>query len=167
MNIRNKLLLFEAKRWVGVTERGGNNKGDIVALFQDAIGPKGQKVAWCASFVQYCVQMVNGLSDYMDFIGEKGILPITENTQELFYKSTDKRKMTLPSEGCIVVWTKEGDRGHGHCGIVDKITFEGFNMKMTTIEGNTSKNGIDGVYVKSREKDFPGYKYLGCINPFA
>jgi len=44
---RHKLLVHEAKRWVRFTESGGDNRGQVVEMFQRAVDGKAQGEAWC------------------------------------------------------------------------------------------------------------------------
>ena len=48
--IKERLLIHEAKRWVGVTEVGGNNRGQVVEIFQKAVGGVANGQPWCMDF---------------------------------------------------------------------------------------------------------------------
>jgi hypothetical protein len=47
IQIKERLLAFEAARWKGITEVGGPNKGQIVEMFQKAVDGKAQGEPWC------------------------------------------------------------------------------------------------------------------------
>ena len=38
LTAKRRLLVAEAERWIGATEQGGNNQGQIVQMFQREIG---------------------------------------------------------------------------------------------------------------------------------
>ena len=46
------IIVQEAKRWLGTTERTGHNDGQTIRTFQRAVNPYPNKEAWCADFVQ-------------------------------------------------------------------------------------------------------------------
>ena len=58
--IRRRILLCEASRWVGSVEEGADNHGQLVKMFQSSVGGKpGDK--WCAFFVHYCLKHADRL----------------------------------------------------------------------------------------------------------
>jgi len=64
MAISNRLLIFEATRWLGIQEIGGNNRGQVIRMFQRVIG-RAQNEPWCMSFVQYCWHMTDVMYAYL------------------------------------------------------------------------------------------------------
>ena len=55
--IRKRLLVLEASRWIGVSEVGGQNKGQLVEMFQKSADDKASKEPWCLAFVLFCVKI--------------------------------------------------------------------------------------------------------------
>lgn len=167
--LKEKLLVHEASRWVGVTEQGGNNKGQIIEMFQATVG-KAVQESWCLSFVQYCLKQVDGL--YGDCkLGPNpiGVYPRIEACVP-FWKAIPANQRGSPRPGMLVFWehTKAGVRtGLGHTGIVVEVPND---LKVITIEGNTSPAaGIqregDGVYRKERPlTDVGDMKLLGFLS---
>ena len=63
-----RLLIFEARRWVGMTEIGGNNRGQVVEMFQRAVDGKASGEPWCAAFVFFCVGMVESMAAALGWV---------------------------------------------------------------------------------------------------
>lgn len=171
--IKQKLLCFEASRWRGITERGGDNKGQVVELFQAIIGGAVQE-AWCVSFIQYCLRQVDDLYDQCGLgIQPRSMMPRTESVVML-WKMTPLGSRCEPFPGCIVLWEhyKNGRKtGLGHAGLVIRV--ENQAQRMTTIEGNTSpaskiiQREGDGVYQKERPiGDVGDMRLLGFLKPW-
>lgn len=168
--IKVRLLIAEALRWVGTKEEQ-NNSGALVNLFQNWDGHPDQ-VPWCAAFVQYCLKMSCYTYDsIVQRCSKWHNITQTEHCQTMFYKTDTK--VDLPQLGDIVVWAhyKDGkNTGSGHCGIVAEI-IDGHTF--TSIEGNTSDgSGInregEGVYMKQRTiKDSDTFKILGFLRPWS
>jgi len=142
----NDVLVHEAQNWVG-TKEVGENSGPEVEMFQRALNSKPNKEAWCADFVIFCVQQVEKK------LGTKSLIYRSENAQELYKKSPDSIKRSVPSPGNVVIW-QFGNGTLGHAGIVEAIAKDGY---MTTIEGNTGEGtGViregDGVYRRTRKQ---------------
>jgi len=172
MSLKEELLCFEAKRWQGFTETGGDNRGQVVEMFQKAVGSASGE-SWCVSFIQYCVKMVDALAAQCRLTSPviKNSLVSTESVLALW--SGSPHAGVAPAPGTIVLWEhyKDGKRtGLGHAGIVLSLA----GGRMTTIEGNTSpsnavveRNG-DGVYVKDRPiGDVGNMKLLGFIKAWS
>lgn len=167
---KKRMLVFEAKRWVGITEVGGANRGQIVEMFQNAVDGKASGEPWCLGFVQFCLQMVDKEYDFVrQMKAAKAVVFETEHCLTLWNKSTVNQKKKLPESGTIVLW-KHGDTTSGHAGIVTEVLEKG---EFRTVEGNTSGGaGVvregDGVFERVRSINGAGsMKILGFISPWA
>lgn len=169
--IKVRLLISEAARWLGTKEEK-ENSGAFIKMFQNWDNHPDQ-VPWCAAFVQYCLKMTLYTYDSLfqccsDF---HKAFP-TEHCMTLWAKTDDKYKTQIPQEGSIVVWShiKNGKpTGTGHCGIVTKAAP---SQRFETIEGNTGDgSGInrdgDGVFARTRTlTGTEDFMVLGFILPF-
>lgn len=150
-------LILEAKRWVGVREKGGDNKGKEVELFQKAVDGKAQGESWCLGFVQFCVLKVL----------RETTLYKTEHCLTLWNKTPKEYRLEAPIPGAIMVWQHAGTSS-GHVGIVTRVAGDNIN----TIEGNTGDGaGVvregDGVYERTRsKKGTTSMQVLGWIKPY-
>lgn len=154
---RCELLVAEAKRWIGVSEKGGDNKGPEVEMFQRAVDGKAQGEAWCLAFVQFCVKRVDAEAETI--MGGPNLpdwLWQTEHCMTLWNNMPVGSKLKEPPHpGCLIVWQywKDGKpTPQGHVGIITEIV--DLNT-IKTIEGNTGPGlGVeregDGVYEKRR-----------------
>lgn len=167
-----KMLLAEADKWVGVSEKGGDNKGPEVEMFQKAVDGKAQGEPWCLAFVQYCVKKVDAR-----FEAENGgpnppdVLAQTEHVKTLWINTPKEARLADPISGCLVIWEHwdaKGPTGRGHVGIVDQIN----DKTMTTFEGNTGpgtevEREGDGVYKKTRSrKPIGSMRIVGFLVPW-
>lgn len=150
--LKERLLIHEAKRWVGITEQGGNNRGQLVQLFQKSAGGLANGEPWCMAFVQYCIQAVDSLvSDCLEG-SEKSPLFKGEHCLTVWNKS-QAWKIDAPSLGSLCIW-QHGQTASGHVGIVVGLNADGSIM---TVEGNTSSTDAgnqregDGVWLKRRQ----------------
>lgn len=160
----NEVLLLEAEQWVGTVEKGGDNMGPEVEMFQHAINSHPTGESWCMSFVQFCVQQVEKK------LNVKSQIYRSEWTVEVWKRSPAAMRLLRPEVGCIVIW-EHGTTGQGHCGIVENVADE---KTITTVEGNTGpgekseivRNG-DGVYrrIRSQSGTFE-MKILGYLKIF-
>lgn len=155
--LKEQLLIHEAKRWVGITEQGGNNRGQLVALFQKSTGGLANGEPWCMAFAQYCIQAVDSLvSDCLEG-SEKSLLFKSGHCLTVWNKS-QALKIEAPKPGSLCIW-QHGQTASGHVGIVVGVNTDGSIM---TVEGNTSSAGAgnqregDGVWLKRRQLDVPG-----------
>lgn len=174
MNLKEKILCFEAKRWQGVTEVGGDNKGQVVEMFQRIVGDANGE-SWCVSFVQYCIRLVDSLNQEAQLSPiAKSTIPMTESVVQL-WRTTPQALKGDAQPGRIVLWehTKNGSgTGLGHAGIVVGIGGGTSGNDLITIEGNTSPSTQieregDGVYLKRRPNgDLGSMKLLGFIKPW-
>lgn len=159
--IKKALFLHEAERWKGVTEVGGDNKGELVSLFQKAVDGKAKGEAWCMAWVMFCALEVDSI--YEKCLAEPlmdSSIPMmlfkAEHCLTVWNRSPPEAKIFNPAPGDIIIWQfyKNGlASASGHVGIVKKIIDAD---KLITIEGNTSSlvPGIDrdgnGIYEKIR-----------------
>lgn len=173
LDLKYRMLCYEASRWVGMTEVGGDNKGQVVELFQKVIGGANRE-AWCLSFVMYCIKSVDDCYNFCRMgLYPDSPLKKTESTIDLWNSSSPLSKVN-PSAGKIVIWEHYSSKGMrtglGHAGIVIGFDTDG---ALLTIEGNTSpsvaeinRNG-DGVYKKRRPLgDVGTMKLLGFLDPW-
>lgn len=145
----NEVLLLEAENWVGTIEKGGDNCGPEVEMFQHAINSHPSGESWCMSFVQFCVQQVEKK------LNIKSNIYRSEWTVEVWKRSPASMRLLQPEVGCVVIW-EHGETGQGHCGIIENVADE---KTITIIEGNTGpgekseivRNG-DGVYRRIRSQ---------------
>lgn len=169
----NLRMLDLAKFHIGVTERGGANRGPIVEKFQRAVDGLAQGEPWCMAFAQYLAietQAVHG-----------GAIQIfkTESCSLCWIKSPAGSKLVVPAPGLLAIW-KHGEAPvealpPGHVGIVAEVGTD----YMMTVEGNTNLGaGIvregDGVYLRKRplnpttlRADVGAMKLVGFLKVFA
>lgn len=158
-------LLSFAQSFIGVTERGGDNRGPEVEKFQKAVDGKASREAWCMCFVQYCLEEVE-----KKLQKNHGVFP-SEHCLTVWNGTHPSMKHSSPQPGDIVIWQyfKNGKAtASGHTGIVLSVN----DTKMVTVEGNTGpglevvREG-DGVYKKVRSiKGSAKMKVVGFIRPF-
>lgn len=161
--LKERLLIHEAKRWVGITEQGGNNHGQLVELFQRAVGGLANGESWCMAFAQYCVQQVDASVVHALLLDGKGSAkksPLfkSEHCLTVWNKSQDL-KIDVPVPGSLCIW-QHGQTASGHVGIVVDVSPDGSIM---SVEGNTqgdlSPEALaqgDGVWLKRRPLDAIG-----------
>lgn len=141
-----------AQSFVGVHEKGGNNKGFNDASFRALMVAQGwiPGYAWCSFFV---MAMLNecGIPNTIT-----GWAPTAYNRKDVIY--TDGKFVKAFYDGDVLVMTlsyndhKGRYKNIGHTGIVDRIG----QYSVRTIEGNTNQQGMrdsrtgDGVYYKIR-----------------
>ena len=153
--IKERLLIHEAKRWVGVTEIGGNNRGQLIEMFQRAVGGVANGQPWCMDFVQYCIAVVDDIfavgfgaeSARSALFRSEHCLTVWNHSQEL--------RLDKPKPGSLCIWQRHKDgkpTAQGHVGVVVGVNSDG---TLLTVEGNTSaEDGVqregDGVWLKHR-----------------
>ena len=166
--LKERLLVHETMRWVGVTEQGGNNRGQLVEIFQRAVSPDGRPHGepWCMAFVQYCIKAVDTLYtscidesvvDIMGVPNEAPALPSTlfrgEHCLTVWNRSSALRIAT-PQPGNLCVWQRYQNgkpTPSGHVGIITWVKDDG---SIITVEGNTvsdtdpAGNSPQGVFIK-------------------
>jgi uncharacterized protein (TIGR02594 family) len=140
----NKRLIEVAKKYVGVKESGGDNKGPEVEKFQKAVDGKASGEAWCMCFVQYCIKEVEKEKNI------KSKVFSSEHVMTVWNNTPKELRLTKPEVGSIMIWSFVGTAS-GHAGFVTKVG----PTRVDTIEGNTGDGkGIvregDGVYERNR-----------------
>jgi len=154
-----ELTLQIALSYDGVREKGGNNRGPQVEMFQKSIGLEAGD-PWCAAFVCYCIKEAGK---------QLGIKPQFQYGGSVYKLWTRNQALVLPGPGdnCVFLidhgLSRAGTRiGHtGFCVAVNQSHTE----TLETMEGNTNSAGSrdgDGAYHKSRQvSEFAhGYGYL-------
>ena len=160
-------FIKKAEKFIGVTEKGGDNSGPEVEMFQKAVDDKAQKEAWCLAFVQHCAKETD-----KEIPGNPNKLVKTEHCMTLWNKAPKECKLDKPEIGSVMLWQyfKDGKATtSGHAGIVTAINADG---TVDTIEGNTGpgKDVVregDGVYRKRRAiKGSPAMQVKGWVKPW-
>lgn len=170
-DIKLKLFVNEAKRWVSFTESGGDNRGQIVEAFQRVVDGKATGEAWCLCFVQYCLLHVDvAVSEIFDRTFPLHSVEKTEHCLTCWHKSPVVNKYRFPKEGLICIW-RHGASTRGHAGVVVKV--EKGTGYIWTVEGNTGPQNStvqregDGIYLKRRSLNGSGsMKIMGFIQPW-
>jgi uncharacterized protein (TIGR02594 family) len=151
-------LISEAKKWIGIREKGGDNKGPEIEMFQKASDGHASGQSWCMCFVQYCLMQVGG-----------SLLAKGSHCLNVWNNSPKDLRLTRPEPGAIMIWRHKGGSS-GHTGIVTRIIDD---LKVETIEGNTGPMSIvsregDGVYrkVRSIHPVIGNMLVVGWLRPF-
>lgn len=166
---RRQLLISEARRWVGIQEVGGNNRGQLVDIFLKTSGmPSGNP--WCMAFVEYCVTQVDRMAYLLNSTTTAAKMAKSARCMTVWEQSPLEVRDALPAPGSIVIWEKHGSTD-GHTGVVIEADPSAGVFK--TIEGNTSPIGAtieregDGVYQKSHTMHPTGtMDLIGFIYPW-
>lgn len=162
-----ELLVLEASRWVGITEKGGNNQGEIVKMFQSVIGGAVGE-AWCASYIAYCLKWTDRQMAILSDEWKASTLAKSEHCLTIWNTSPKAHRLTKPERGALVIW-QHGSTTSGHIGLIEKVEIDGM---LLTMEGNTgSGSGVvrdgDGVYRRSRSPRGAGdMKVVGYLKPW-
>jgi len=169
IQIKERLLAFEASRWVGTKEIGGDNRGQIVEMFQKAVDGKAQGEPWCLAFAQFCISIADQCFDAIQAAsGSQSPLKKTEHVLTL-WKSAPILMQCEPKPGCLMLWNhwKDGvPTSLGHVGIVIAVNGD----EIITVEGNTSGGpGVtregDGVFRRVRSQVGSGdMRVLGFLS---
>lgn len=143
-----------AESFLGIYEKGGNNRGFTDKYFRQLLEKQGWKpgYAWCSFFVM-------GVLDECDIPNTiTGWAPTAYNKKDVIF--TNGKFYQSYSSGDVLVMTlsyydaasSKRYKGIGHTGIVELIG----KYSVRTIEGNTNERGTrdsrtgDGVYRKVR-----------------
>ena len=147
MLIRHKAVEIAATQ-IGVHEKGGNNRGPMVRVYQAATDLGGTGWPWCAAFVSWCLAMAG--FDVAQIHGRASVGFIESWGRKNGYL------VTRPFKGDVFCWKLDSDNWPDHTGFVEKVLSLGPVMLLQTVEGNTSSgvsgsqdNG-DGVYRRRR-----------------
>jgi hypothetical protein len=161
-----------ALNYVGVTELGGNNKGQMVERFQRAVDGRAYGEPWCMAFVQYCLDEAKDMVEFMFQMSlPKSEIKESEHCMTVWNKSPVTLQKLNPEIGDIVIWQKYDHRTpttSGHTGIVVNVWNE---TTIQTVEGNTSnKSQRDGDAVESKTRsivtDIGSLKLKGFLSPY-
>ena len=168
INKRDARLLLQlvCECLVGIREKGGNNKGREVELFQKTIG-RSEGEAWCMGFVQSCIAYVERK------ISVASRIYPSEHCMTVWVRSPKILRVKFhPLPGAICIWNYIGSQS-GHTGIV-KVA-DAISRKMILVEGNTEAGIIGGkverdgggAYITNRSMDGSGkMKVVGFLKPF-
>lgn len=153
-HIRSECLIATALGFVGFTERGGNNKGQLVERFLKGTGLVGA-YPWCASFLHH----VGYWSQY-DVLTKKSSwpLPATAGCLDLHKAAKDKGLLVkVPERGDVFLKYIESEQRLAHTGIILAVkVLPNGTFECLSVEGNTNETGTrdsntgDGVLIKSR-----------------
>ena len=141
-----------AESFIGISEKGGNNKGFTDRYFRKLMEKQGwiPGYAWCSFFVM-------GVLDECDIPNTiTGWAPTAYNRKDVIY--TNGKFYQSYSSGDVLIMTLSYNDKHkrfkniGHTGVVELIG----KYSVRTIEGNTNERGTrdsrtgDGVFRKVR-----------------
>ena len=153
-HIKQRLLVHESKRWVRFIESGGNNKGQVVEMFQKAVDGKAVGEPWCMSFMQYCIMQVDSIfaTIYPEYSDHKSKIYQTEHCMTAWRMSPVDCRSHDPIEGAVTIWQK-GSTSQGHTGAV--ASYKEGDEYFYSVEGNTGPGKFvtregDGVFLKKR-----------------
>lgn len=139
------LHLQIARQYVGITERGGNNRGPEVKKFLASVGLN-QGYAWCAAFTSFCLTEADVEYPTKRSAGARNF--ISNRSVRAVDVMRGKAKV---EPGWLLIWGK-GNSWSGHIGFVTSWG----KVSGKTIEGNTSSGRAgsqrdgDGVYTRNR-----------------
>lgn len=147
---RPALLIEEARRWLGFTEMGKDNHGQVVEMFQRAVDNRASGEAWCLAFIWSCILYTEKLMAALG-AARMSTLHHTEHCMTMWRESPVGQRLSAPRVGALVIWNHEGTDS-GHVGLITGVRDDG---QLETIEGNTGPGaGVeregDGVYAKVR-----------------
>jgi hypothetical protein len=144
---RMTVLAAVALESLKVREIGGNNRGPLVGLIQDIIGPYAQNGtgdAWCMSTTQILVAIIE---DYCQ--AESPVLD-SEGCMNVYTSALSIQGLTtLHAEAGSMFICQNGKKWTGHTGLVLEV----LPGKMRTFEGNTGDGDArdgDGAYFRTR-----------------
>lgn len=139
-------VLEEARRHIGITETGGDNRGPMIRIFlradQSKALPKGKAApegsSWCAGFISYVFN--NAAPGTVDY---------TVLAKDVMQQSIDKNAFYplnstyTPQPGDLIFFERGNDGDwRGHVGIVESVDDDG---TLHTIEGNKYHPDFEGV----------------------
>lgn len=177
-HIKMRMQVGLARMFLGVTEQGGNNRGQMVARFQKAVDGRANGEPWCMAMAQYLAKETDKLFDFaaMRTSGDRHRLYPTEHVLTCWNKSPKEQRLGGAELGAWVIWaqTRHGkETGSGHVEIISKIITAN---KVKVIGGNTSGpwvRGVEreghGVFEKTREFNVRNgsMKFKGLLSPWA
>lgn len=158
----NKLVVDEAKNWIGTTEVSGN-KGFLDSRFETIMKQVGWNIsqAWCSYFCELCwtLPTYSSKSKYLQKMWD-----LFSGGAVATYNNFKKDKSGLfsvdrvPKPGSVMIMQKyKNGEPHwsGHAGIVVEVG----DNEIKTVEGNTNASGgREGIEValKTRSLIFEG-----------
>lgn len=140
------VLSFAATQVGKMEVPAGSNSGPDVNKYLQSVG-LGPGYSWCMAFVYYCFKQASATLGVANPVYKTGGVldewSHTKGTKILHDNAVINTSLILP--GQIFIISTGG--GHGHTGLVEKVT----DGLLTTIEGNTNNNGSsDGIGVFRR-----------------
>jgi hypothetical protein len=161
------LLVNECKKWIGIKEVGGDNKGQMVERWQKAIDQKASQEAWCMAFVMSMIIDIDKLCLNVFADTQMSSINKSEHCLTVWNTAPSRLKFQTPLPGYIAIW-QHGNTTLGHAGIV--VEGMNHNYEFKTVEGNTGDgSGViregDGVYLRTRSLKSQGaMKLLGFLS---
>lgn len=144
------LALAEAKDFLGLHEKGGPNRGPAVEFFQK-LGEIEPGQAWCAAFVNACVEIASGKKNLRSTLER---IPLQGYVQSYVEHAEDRGWMREPEEvepGDLFALYFPNRGRFAHIGFVYDVPRDG---QFSTIEGNTDDEASrEGIKVASRVRD--------------
>ena len=140
MNMLTASVLDIARGEIGVSEQGGNNRGQRVEEYQRAANGRAGE-AWCASFVSWCFVKA------CEAMGQPNPMTPSRGALRVWHQAPPATKSKTPTIGSIFVI--DHGKGKGHVGFVESVT----RTHIVTVEGNTNDGGSregDKVLRRSR-----------------
>lgn len=168
--IKQRLLIHEARKWLGFTEQGGNNRGQAVELFQKYVDGKARGEPWCMSFVQFCCNQVDLTVDsfFSMSMNHRCRLYKSEHCLTTWNNSPENLRVWGPEAGVVTIWQK-GSLSSGHTGIVEQTQPVGgfFSFEGNTGPGSAVQRNGDGVFLKLRtEQQMGAFHIKGYLRPW-
>lgn len=170
IDLKKRLYVAEVRKWIGTVEVGGDNRGEIVGLFQRAVDNKATKEPWCLGFQFYCIKEVDRVVDVMlqqclpDHLRHR--LYESEHVLTCWGKSPLTCRTEDPQIGSLMCWNRYGTH-EGHAEAVVKLWRDN---GVGTVGGNTSHSSMrngDTVAEKTRSRTKMGGLYvLGYLQPW-
>ena len=146
-NLRDTVA-YNYNKYIGVTEEGSNNMGEIVEYFQKQAGLDPDKQAWCSAFV-VAVFNESGVVHDMN-AWSPTCCPNGDGL--VYYKKLKNGWKHIPKASVFGLYYSKLGR-IGHTGFVDKVD-ERNSKYIWCVEGNTtiggSENDGDGVAKRRR-----------------
>ena len=165
------LLVAAANAFVGLTEEGGDNRGQMIEMFlREVRQPPGQP--WCAAFVHHV-----GFWSHFDSVAARSSwpLPPTASCEELgSFAKTHRIDFTEPMIGDVFLCYSKTRLRFYHTGIVVRVdsvfatTGDGKIFSCGTVEGNSnsdgSANGTRTLQRIRRFNTFVGDRFIRWAN---
>lgn len=154
LNIKAERLIASAMAFVGFTEQGGNNRGQIVERFLGSTGLVGA-YPWCCAYLYYV-----GFWSQYDAIAKKSSwpLPATASCLNLLKAAQEKNALIkIPERGDVFLMYVASERRIAHTGVILSVKpLPNGAFECLAVDGNTNTSGTrdsktgDGVLIKLR-----------------